>query len=190
MPLNVKQRGEHVATFRWIEVRLMETLARWVPTTPETEVKLSFGEHLWDCAQHADWLGKRTHELRLPLQHSLEPSRDYVAFLTELAATADTSKRVAGFYDCALPALGRRFRAYLGDVDQLLDGPTVRILERILFDIERMSRDGVALRKQVPAIAAVDAAWLDALRRRESALADIVVPRPDAGTASASAAPV
>ena len=189
MHLNVRERGNHVATFRWIEVRLMETLARWVPTTPETEVKLVFGEHIWDCAQHADWLGKRTHELRLPLQYSLEPSRDYVAFLTELAATGDTSQRVAGFYDCVLPALERRFRAYLDDVDQLLDGPTVRILERILFDVERMKRAGQALREQVPAIAAVDAAWLEAMRRRESVLVDVVVSRPAAGTASAAAAP-
>jgi hypothetical protein len=191
MPLNVKQRGEHVATFRWIEVRLMETLARWVPTTPETEVKLAFGEHIWDCAQHADSLGKRTHELRLPLQYSLEPSSDYAAFLTELAATGETSKRVAGFYDCVLPALERRFRTYLDDVDRLLDGPTVRILERVLFDIERMKRDGQALRKQLPAVAAVDTEWLEALCRREAAFVDIVVARPAAGTASAaSAAPV
>jgi hypothetical protein len=177
MPLNVKQRGEHVATFRWIEVRLMETLARWVPTTPETEVKLVFGSHIWDLAQHADSLGKRTHELRLPLQHSLEPSGEFVAFLGTLAATIETDKRVAGFYDCVLPGLERRFQDYVGEVDPLLDGPTVRILERILFDIARMKREGQALREEVPAIASIDAAWLDGLRRREAALADIVVDR-------------
>ena len=67
MLLNVTERGAHVATFRWIEVRLMETLAHWVPTTPEMEAKLLFGAHIWDAAQHADILGKRTQELRLPL---------------------------------------------------------------------------------------------------------------------------
>ena len=59
MNLTVQQRGDNVATFRWIEVRLMETLAAWVPTTPEMEVKLVFGAHIWDTAQHADMLGKR-----------------------------------------------------------------------------------------------------------------------------------
>ena len=58
MPLDVKQRGDHVATFRWIEVRLMEILSSWVPTTPEMEVKLLFGGHIWDTAQAADALGK------------------------------------------------------------------------------------------------------------------------------------
>lgn len=175
MPLNVKQRGDHVATFRWIEVRLMETLARWVPTTPETEVKLLFGAHIWDVAQHADSLGKRTHELRLPLQHSLEPSGEFVSFLGDLAATVETDRRVAGFYDCVLPGLERRFRDYIGGVDPLLDGPTVRILERILFDIGRMKGECQALRQEVPAVASTDAAWLEGQRRREASLADIVV---------------
>ena len=38
MSLSVKLRGEYVATFRAIEVHLMEMLAAWVPTTPEMEV--------------------------------------------------------------------------------------------------------------------------------------------------------
>ncbi len=177
MPLSVKQRGDHVATFRWIEVRLMETLARWVPTTPETEVKLVFGSHIWDLAQHADALGKRTHELRLPLQHGLAPSSDFVAFLGDLAATIETDRRVAGIYDCVLPGLERRFREYVGQVDPLLDGPTVRILERILFDIARMKRECQALREEVPAVASADAEWLEGLRRREASLASIVVDR-------------
>lgn len=180
MSLNVNQRGDHVATFRWIEVRLMETLARWVPTTPETEVKLVFGSHIWDVAQHADSLGKRTHELRLPLQHSLEPSRDFVGFLGDLAATAETDKRVAGFYDCVLPGLERRFQEYISQVDPLLDGPTVRILERILFDIARMRTECQALREEVPAVASTDAAWLERQRRREASLVDIVLGRADA----------
>ena len=177
MQLNVKQRGEHVATFRWIEVHLMETLARWVPTTPETEVKLVFGAHIWDVAQHADSLGKRTHELRLPLQHSQEPSSEFVAFLDGLAATAETDKRVAGFYDCVLPGLERRFQEYVGRVDPLLDGPTVRIVERILFDIARMRKDCQLLRRELQALASTDAAWLEGQRRREASLVDIVVAR-------------
>src|SRR5882672_4204118 len=137
MHFNVKQRGDYVSTFRWIDVRLMEMLAAWVPTTPEMEVKLLFGAHIWDLAQHADSFGKRTHELRLPLQHSLEPSGDCVQFLDDLASTAETGKRIAGFYDCVLPDLDKRFRAYLGRVDPLLDGPTVRILERVMIDTAR-----------------------------------------------------
>lgn len=177
MQLGVKARGDHVATFRWIEVRFMEMLASWVPTTPETEVKLVFGTHIWDTAQHADSLGKRTHELRLPLQHSAVPAEAYVRYLANLAAETETSKRVAGFYDCALPALERRLRDYVARVDSLLDAPTLRIIERILTDTSRMLGESRTLREEVPAVVLTDTSWLEGLRREERALADIVVPR-------------
>jgi hypothetical protein len=174
MYFNVKERGEHVATFRWIEVRLMEMLAAWVPTTPEMEAKLVLGTHIWDVAQHADSFGKRTHELRLPLQHSIEPSADYVRFLGDLAATTETCKRIAGFYDCMIPALDRMFRDYLSRVDPLLDGPTVRILERITTDLARMKAEGEALREELPGVSSSDPVWLDSLRHREASLPVVV----------------
>ena len=188
MQLNVKQRGESVATFRWIEVHLMEMLARWVPTTPETEVKLAFGTHIWDLAQHADNLGKRTHELRLPAQCSMEPASGYVRFLAELGETAASERRVAAFYDCLLPALERRYRDYVARVDPVLDGPTLRIVDHILFDVARMKTEGQALRQEVPAVASADAAWIDALRRHEMEFADIVIGRPAEAVAAAAGA--
>jgi hypothetical protein len=188
MQLNVKQRGDHVATFRWIEVRIMEMLARWVPTTPETEVKLAFGTHIWDFAQHADHLGKRTHELRLPPQCSLEPVAGYALFLADLAETTATDRRVAACYDCLLPALERRYREYASRVDPLLDGPTLRIVEHILFDLARMQKEGQALRDEVPAVATTDAAWIAALRRHEMEFTDIVLGRPAEAAAERDAA--
>ena len=50
MALILREKAEYLATLRWLEVFLMETLARWVPTTPEMEVKVLFGRHLWDAA--------------------------------------------------------------------------------------------------------------------------------------------
>src|SRR5215212_6736096 len=99
MGLTVRERGETVATLRYVNVWLMETLAAWVPTTPEMEVKLLFGEHIWDVAQHADAFGKRTFELRLPLQHGMRPANAYVELLQELGATGPTSQRLAAVYD-------------------------------------------------------------------------------------------
>jgi hypothetical protein len=185
MTLNVSQRGAHVATFRWIEVRLMETLAVWTPTTPEMEVKLLFGAHIWEAAQHADILGKRTHELRLPLQHSLAPAAAYVQYLDELRATKETARRIAGYYDCALPGLRRRFETYLSQVDHLLDGPTVRLLDRILHDMDRMLDEARKLREEMPAFRLADAAWLESLRRLEAGAGPIVAQAPATQLASA-----
>lgn len=186
MTLNVAQRGAHVATFRWIEVRLMETLAGWTPTTPEMEAKLLFGAHIWDAAQHADILGKRAHELRLPLQHSIAPAAGYVHYLDELRAATDTPKRIAGFYDCALPALRRRFDAYLAQIDLLLDGPTVRLIDRIRFDMDRMIEESRKLRQEMAVFQLNDPSWLEALRRRESGVPGVVA---DATAAEPARAP-
>ena len=182
MYLNVKERGDHVATFRWIEVRLMEMLSAWVPSTPEMEVKLVFGAHIWEAAQHADVLGKRTHELRLPLHDSLEPARGYVDLLADVARIEDTSQRIAAFYDCLLPDLEHRLKGYLERVDPLLDGPTVRIIERIVGDMARMTAECRALLDEVPAVKPADGKWLDGMRRRAADLREIVGQRAAAAT--------
>lgn len=169
MSLSVKERGIAVATHRHVMVRLMETLARWVPTTPEMEVKLLFGSHIWDVAQHADALGKRTHELRMPLQHSLPPLEAYRELLDEVDAISDTAGRISAFYDVVLPGIGERLRAYLELTDDLMDGPTVRIIDRILHDHARMSRECEQLRAEFPALRPKGEP-IDELRRREKSL--------------------
>lgn len=183
--LSVKERGQFVATMRFVQVWLMETLAAWVPTTPEMEVKLLFGEHIWDAAQHADALGKRTFELRLPLQHSLRPANRYVDFLAELAGAGPTPQRIAAVYDVLLPAVAARYRHYLDQTDALSDAPTVRILERDLTDTARMVEASGALRQELPALQLEDRRWTEALREREATIACIAAPTAGAVTVEA-----
>lgn len=181
--LSVRERGETVATLRWIHVRLMETIASWVPTTPEMEVKLLFGAHIWDVAQHADALGKRTYELRMPLQHSLQPTEPYQQVLGQVAQIKDTGERLASFYDGVLPALAARYTDYLGRTDPLLDAPTVRILEHIGREQGRMIDESRQLLRDLPALALRDRAPVERLREREAAIGTFVVHRVEQPTA-------
>jgi hypothetical protein len=169
MGLTVNERGVVVATHRYILVKLMETLARWVPTTPEMEVKLLFGSHIWDVAQHADALGKRAHELRLPLQHSVAPVDGYLRVLGDVEAVTDTKQRITAFYDVILPGLASRYRRYLDETDHLMDAPTVRILERILQDHERMIRESRQLREETPNLGDMQPDWSRQLADAEAA---------------------
>ena len=178
--LTVVERGQFVATMRHVHVWLMETLAAWVPTTPEMEVKLLFGEHIWDAAQQADALGKRTFELRLPLQHSLRPVRDYENFLAELGDTGSTPQRLAALYDVLLPALVTRYQRYLNLTDSLSDAPTVRILERELADISRMLASARALRQELPPLQMDTPQWATALCAREAAIKSMIASAPKA----------
>lgn len=178
--LTVVERGQFVATMRHVHVWLMETLAAWVPTTPEMEVKLLFGEHIWDAAQQADALGKRTFELRLPLQHSLRPVADYADFLSELGGTGSTSQRLAAVYDVLLPAVVRRYQRYLGQTDALSDAPTVRILERELADISRLLTSARALRQELPPLRMATPQWVNAVLAREAAIEPMIANAPTA----------
>lgn len=170
MTLTVNNRARAIATFRYLEVRLMEITAAWTPTTPEMEVKVMFGRHIWDFAQHADWLGKRTFELRQPAHYTLRPVDSYVQLLDEMAEEESTAARLAAIYDVFLPALERRYGAYLSDTDGLLDQPSVVIVERILTEMARMQRDAAQLR----VAHAIGRVSVEGLAGRESAHAVIV----------------
>jgi hypothetical protein len=174
MGLSVKDRGKSVATFRYIHVELMEMLARWIPTSPEMEVKLMLGEHVWEVAQHADALGKRTRELRLPLQHSIKPVDAYLQLLSEVNKESDTARRLSAFYDALLPRLEPRFQAYLEQTDALLDAPTVRILEQIRATNSRMIEQCKALRAELTSLGKIDDDWIAALQKQESGIMAVV----------------
>jgi hypothetical protein len=174
MPLTVKQRAETIATFRYIEVHLMETLARWTPSTPEMEVKVLFGRHVWETAQHADALGKRTYELRAPMHFTQKPNDEYLDFLTRLAAVEGAANRIHALYDVTLPALARRYQAYLDATDTLLDAPSVKVIQRILADMATMRADADALRREQPKLAA-PGAEARALAETESRIDAFVV---------------
>src|SRR5258706_1771866 len=113
MGLILREKAEYLATFRWLEVFLMETLSRWVPATPEMEVKVLMGRHIWDAAQHADALGKRTFELRASLHYTLAPLAPYLDLLNELAAVPDTSGPMQLIYVVLPPAFTDRDPDYI-----------------------------------------------------------------------------
>jgi len=144
--LSVQQRAATIATFRFIEVKLMELVAAWTPPTPEMEVKVMFGRHIWDFAQHADILGKRTFELRLPEQHSRRPAEPYVELLQAAVTVKSTSERLATLYDAILPGLELRYRSYLTQTDPVLDEPSIVLIDRILRDLERQRGEATTVR--------------------------------------------
>jgi hypothetical protein len=154
MPLTVADRARRIANFRYIEVRLMEIAAGWTPTTPEMEVKVMFGRHIWDFAQHADWLGKRTFELRQGEHYTLPPSEGYVELLNDVAALRPTPGRLRALYDVVLAGLDQWYAAYMAQTDGLLDEPSVVISERIRGDIVRMRRDADGVRGSLQMAAA------------------------------------
>lgn len=150
MELTVTRRADTVATLRHVSVAMMETLAGWVPTTPEMELKILFGRHLWDMAQHADAFGNRTAELRLGMHASREPLAEFAALLERVSGLEATADRLAGFYDVLIPQMESRCQAYLDHTDRMMDEPTVRIIERVLTDYARLRTERSEVEKDAP----------------------------------------
>jgi hypothetical protein len=172
--LNVKQRANTVGTLRFVSVFLMETLARWIPTTPEMEVKMLLSRQVWRMAQQADRLGRRGRELRAPLHYSRPPQQDFLTALKQLAAISDTIDRIDAFHDVALPALAAAYKSYLAETDHLTDEPTVMICNQALGEIETMRRERNDWGSEIPKARATDSPALKAVRQAVGAARDIV----------------
>ncbi len=177
MALTIREKADTVGALRHVSVVAMETLARWIPTTPELEAKICFGRHVWEFAQHADLLGKRTAELRAAPNFSNPPVAAFAELLAEVPAATATADRVSHFYEGFVPDLARRYRAYLDATDHLLDDPSVRLMERVLTDLARMGAEAEALLRERPELvhaASPGAGW----GARAALIGDWVTHRP------------
>lgn len=182
MSLTVRERADTIGTLRFVSVFTMELLARWVPTTVDLEVKILFGRHIWEFAQHADLLGKRTHELRTALNYSPKPRAQYAEAL-ELAATTSASRdRVEVMYDVLVPDLATRYRAFLAATDPFLDEPSVRIVERNLADLPRLVAESNATRAERNDITSANDGIVDRVRAALGGAVEYVQFRPAAAT--------
>src|SRR5690349_13366968 len=63
-PYGVEQNSAILRRFAYVERRLVQTLAGWMPAAPELEVKYALGRHLWEDAEHAELLRRRVRQLR------------------------------------------------------------------------------------------------------------------------------
>jgi len=172
--LNVKQRANHIGTLRFVSVSLMETLARWIPLTPEMEAKMLLSRQVWRMAQQADRLGKRARELRAPLHYSRPPRAEFLAALKQLAAVTDTIDRIDAFHDVALTALETSYRSYLDETDKLTDEPTVMICDQALSEIALMRRERKEWGDEIPRPRATDSPTLKNVRQAIAAAKDMV----------------
>jgi hypothetical protein len=144
--------------YRYVEERMMRLLGGWIALTPEIPVKLLFGRHVWDCAQHADLWGRRLPELRSPAQRS-EPANERVIAFMDLVESRETPgatpERVTGVYRVLKPHLAAIYAAHLADANGIYEPPTRRILQRCLDEERRHIAAGALIVARLGA----DPAW-------------------------------
>ncbi len=93
----VEESARRVGIYKWLEMRLFETLGGWVATVPELDVKLVLGRHCYHHAWHAELWDKRLPELReMNTERALtEPANDAMVAFVDVAPRA----RGAGAHD-------------------------------------------------------------------------------------------
>ena len=123
----------------------MRVLGGWIALTPEVDVKLLFGRHVWDCAQHADLWGRRLPELRAAAQQS-EPANAGVVAAWSLIETAEgkdqTLERVTAIYRVLKPHLATVYERHLAVANPAYEPPTRRILVRCIEEERRHAATG------------------------------------------------
>jgi hypothetical protein len=135
--LMVSESALLLKRFYFLQREFVRMQAGWLPGTEHWESKLLLPEFVWQDALAAQQLRQRVLELRYP-DRRIEPGPD--APLLELFRSCrDAPGPLAfctGLATVAKPAIRSAYQRYLRAADHLDDGPTVRILEHALADID------------------------------------------------------
>jgi hypothetical protein len=123
----------------FLERRSMEILAAWIWNTPHLDSKLSFGLHAYEDATHADLCFHRKKELQpgLPSYGWKPRSLDLAALdliCREVVQALTLPCKLSGLYGALKPWLLNRYEEYLQAADPILEGPTLRIFDRIIHE--------------------------------------------------------
>jgi len=145
---SVRQSAGFIMNYRYAEERMMRMMAGWIALTPEIPVKLEMARQVYDCALHADALGKRLGELRSQAQVSRPPNEAFVAFINAIEDKEqweDTIERLTGIFRVLKPHLVAHYSAHVEAANPVYEPPTLRILAHLVDDEKRHIERGLVL---------------------------------------------
>ena len=130
----VSQNRWLLQRYAYLEERLFATLAGWVWSTPSLEHKIELARLSYEGALAADALRRRADELFPP---TAAPERrldlgPLERFANEMTNPTDPAERAAGAFRVVRPALLAAYRRHLAETDEVSDGPTATVLERLI----------------------------------------------------------
>ena len=136
---SVEESARRVGTYKWLEMRLFETLGGWIATVPELDVKMILGRHCYHHAWHAELMDKRLPELReMNTDRLCEPANEHVEQFVELLrepeAPEQTIEKLVGVYRVLIPHKIAAYTYHLNGTSTITDSPTQRSLNFMLQD--------------------------------------------------------
>jgi 1,2-phenylacetyl-CoA epoxidase catalytic subunit len=149
---SVRESVTFIQNYRYAEERMMRMMAGWIALTPQIAVKLEIARQVYDCALHADALGKRLPELRAQAQVSKAPNEQFVKFVNEIEDKEewdDTIERLVGIYRVLKPHLVSHYSAHLAAGNPVYEPPTLRILQKLVDDEKAHIEKGSVLLREL-----------------------------------------
>ncbi len=142
--LNLPKRGmpvdemrRRLRGFRAALAQTTRLLAAWASDTPELEVKIMLGDHVYRDAIAVDALNGRLAEVGVAAEVEVEDiDPTTLRDVCGLARAAGTLPRLYGMYRVLKPRLLADLRTYLGKAHPVADGPSVRLLRSIVDDLD------------------------------------------------------
>lgn len=136
---SVEENVKRLLRFFLFERYTLRALAGWAMGTPEFEVKVEYGRHMYYHAEAGMKLRTRLTELRTGEEVTDRfASPEIEEFFSELLHAESPAHFLAGVYGVLLPHIERAYREHAEHTDQVADAPTIRAIRHILLDQQEM----------------------------------------------------
>lgn len=133
--VDIKTTVARLRRYSAVERCSIKICAGWFLAAPACETKYALGYHLWDGAEHTDWIRARLSEMcGGHAETSVEPSLKLL--MDEALHAPDTDSLLRGFYGVIKRDLLRAYREHLQDADPVANAAEVRLLKRLVPEIE------------------------------------------------------
>jgi hypothetical protein len=135
----VEENVDRLLKFFLFERNILRAIAGWSMGTPEFEVKVEFGRHIYYHAEAGMKLRTRLTELRIAEETTDKfQSEDIAEFFNELIYSESPAHFVAALYGVVLPHLKQSYQEHSAHTDQVADAPTIRVIKQTLVDYDEM----------------------------------------------------
>jgi hypothetical protein len=135
----VEENTKRLLRFFLFERYALRALAGWAMGTPEFEVKVEYGRHIYWHAEAGMKLRTRMTELRVSEEITdAFAAPDIAEFFAELLHSETPAHFLSAMYGVLLPHIARAYREHASHTDQVADAPTVRLIKQVLSDYDDM----------------------------------------------------
>ncbi len=135
----VEENAKRLLRFFLFERNILRSLAGWSMGTPEFEVKVEFGRHIYWHAEAGMRIRTRLSELRTAEETTDKyESQEIAEFFSELIYSESPAHFVGALYGVLLPHIKQAYLEHSAHTDQVADAPTIRMIRQILPDYDDM----------------------------------------------------